>query len=120
MSISYGLVPADIVTLSIDDSVGQILRYIGWVKENIAKKEKEVFGLIISGIPDKSTKFALKCVPFIYHKIYYFDKNNNLHLFNPDNNFTIFDGLIRLLPERELDWIKDYSEKYFRIGSPKK
>ena len=92
-----------------DVSVGQILRYIGWVKEKIAKKEKEVYGLIISRIPDKSTKYALKCVPFIYHKIYHFDENNNLPLFNPDN-FTIFDGLIRLLPERELDWIKNFSD----------
>ena len=103
-----------------DVSVGQILRYIGWVKEKIAKKEKEVYGLIISRILDKSTKYALKCVPFIYHKIYYCDKNDNLHFFNSDKNYTFFDDLIREFPEGELDLIKNFSEKTFRIEFPQK
>ena len=103
-----------------DVSVGQILRYIGWVKEKIAKKEKEVYGLIISRIPDKSTEYALKCVPFICHKIYYFDKNDNLHFFNSDKNYTFFDDLIREFPEGELDLIKSFSEKTFRIEFPQK
>jgi len=45
-----------------DSALSQVLRYMGWVKENLAK-EKNVRGLILAeGIDDK-LKFAIKFVP---------------------------------------------------------
>jgi hypothetical protein len=46
--------------ISRDKTVGQIQRYMGWVKENLAFRNEEVFGLIISGYPpDENIRLAL-------------------------------------------------------------
>lgn len=44
-----------------DKVVGQVLRYIGWVKENLAKSGQDVYGIIITfeGDPDPRLKYAL-------------------------------------------------------------
>lgn len=51
-----------------DDTVGQILRYMGWVKENL--KDDAVRGIIIAGKYDEKLDYAQKMIPglevFIY------------------------------------------------------
>lgn len=45
---------------SSDSAVGQVLRYIGWVGENLAKPEQKVRGIIISQEVDDALKYAVK------------------------------------------------------------
>ena len=45
---------------SSDQTVGQVLRYMGWVEENLCEDGEEVFGLIISHSKDDAIKYALK------------------------------------------------------------
>ena len=56
---------------STDKTLGQILRYIGWVKENIAEANQSVRGLILAESKDIYLDFALKVVNDIieYRKI---------------------------------------------------
>ena len=62
--------------ISSDKTVGQILRYMGWVMENKADKNEEVFGLIISAYPpDKNIRLALFPTRRIEEKIYYLEKD---------------------------------------------
>lgn len=44
-----------------DDTVGQLARYMGWVKQN--KKDDGVRGVIIAGAYDQKLDYALKMVP---------------------------------------------------------
>ncbi len=50
----------------LDDATGwiegQVLNYMGWVQENLAKKGQKVRGLIIVGKAEKPLKMALKPV----------------------------------------------------------
>lgn len=47
-----------------DNVVGQILRYIGWVKENLAKEGENVKGLIIcKDTTGEKLSYALKAIP---------------------------------------------------------
>lgn len=46
-----------------DVVVGQILRYMGWVKENLSKKGEDVKGLIICREKDTKLTYALKAIP---------------------------------------------------------
>lgn len=48
---------------SSDATVGQTLRYIGWVKENLAKPSQHVRGIIIAQEVDEALKYAVKSVP---------------------------------------------------------
>jgi len=43
-----------------DETVGQVLRYMGWVEENLAEDGDSVHGLIIAREPDAKIRFALK------------------------------------------------------------
>ncbi len=45
---------------SSDTVVGQVLRYIGWVEENLAKPGQKVRGIIISQEIDDALKYAVK------------------------------------------------------------
>jgi len=45
---------------SSDSTVGQILRYISWVKENLAKPEQKVRGIIIAKEVDEVLRYAVK------------------------------------------------------------
>jgi hypothetical protein len=47
---------------STDQTVGQILRYIGWVQENLAENDQKVFGTILAESKDIHLDFALKPV----------------------------------------------------------
>lgn len=48
-----------------DDVVGQLLRYIGYIKEQIAEENQIVEGVIIALEDDKKLRWALVSVPFI-------------------------------------------------------
>lgn len=48
-----------------DATVGQILRYISWVRENIAEKGQAVEGIIIAREVDQALQYALKDQPHI-------------------------------------------------------
>lgn len=62
--------------LSSDKNVGQILRYMGWVKEKFASKNEEVFGLIIYGPPpDENIRLSLLSTKNLDHKLYYLYKD---------------------------------------------
>lgn len=56
-----------------DDTVGQLARYMGWVKEN--KKDNNVRGVIIAGQYDKKLDYARKMIPNIEVFIYQVDFN---------------------------------------------
>lgn len=56
-----------------DDTVGQLARYMGWVKKNL--KDKEVRGVIIAGQYDKKLDFAREMIPNVEVFIYQVDFN---------------------------------------------
>ncbi|HOW14997.1 endonuclease NucS domain-containing protein [Methanosarcina sp.] len=58
---------------SSDSTVGQILRYIGWIKENMANSEEKVYGIIIANKIDDRLKYALSVLPFIDAMCYEID-----------------------------------------------
>ena len=55
---------------SSDETVGQILRYMGWVKENLAGEDGKVEGIIISNAADDRIRYALVPMPNVELKIY--------------------------------------------------
>lgn len=56
-----------------DSTVGQLLRYIGWVKENIAIEKQNVRGIIITHEVDDALKYAAKNMDYIELKTYKVD-----------------------------------------------
>lgn len=56
--------------LSSDESVGQILRYMGWVIVNLANENDKVEGMILSASSDIKLYYATKCTNIrIFHYI---------------------------------------------------
>jgi hypothetical protein len=45
-----------------DDTVGQIARYMGWVKKRLANG-RDVRGIIIAGLNDRRLQYALESLP---------------------------------------------------------
>lgn len=56
-----------------DDTVGQVTRYMGWIKED--KKNPNVQGIIIAAEHDKKLAYALKVVPNVKVFLYKVDFN---------------------------------------------
>ena len=56
-----------------DKVVGQTLRYMGWVQDNLCKEGEIVRGLIICGEKDDKLDYALKVTPNIKLKLYKLD-----------------------------------------------
>lgn len=54
-----------------DKVVGQTLRYVGWVKKNLAKQGQNVYGLIITYKDDKKLNYALEPVKDIIQQKFY-------------------------------------------------
>jgi hypothetical protein len=50
---------------SSDTTVGQLLRYMGWVRLRLAKREEEVSGLVICSEPDAKMRYVLVDQPHI-------------------------------------------------------
>lgn len=48
---------------STDKTLGQILRYMGWVNKNVCKKNQKVKGIIIAETEDNRLKYALTVTP---------------------------------------------------------
>ena len=64
-----------------DVAVGQILRYMGWVKDHVANENEEVQGLIISPSIDPHVDYALKFTRNIQCRLYRW-KDNKLQLWD--------------------------------------
>jgi len=56
-----------------DSTVGQLLRYINWVKENIAEKGQNGRGIIIARDVDKALNYAAKNLEYVEIKTYKVD-----------------------------------------------
>lgn len=74
---------------SSDETVGQLLRYMGWVELNYASK---VEGLIIANTIDEQTYCSLKCVPNIQLKLYKIE-NDQFYLEDYGERLLIFKSL---------------------------
>jgi hypothetical protein len=48
---------------SSDSTVGQVLRYMGWVEENLAKARHNVRGIIIAKEVDEALRYAVRGLP---------------------------------------------------------
>jgi hypothetical protein len=55
---------------SSDKTVGQVLRYMGWVKSKLAKPGESVEGLIISHSDDETVRYALAAVQDVSLRLY--------------------------------------------------
>ena len=53
-----------------DSTVGQLLRYINWVKENVAEEGQNVRGIIIARDVDDSLNYAVKNLEYVEVKTY--------------------------------------------------
>ena len=54
------------------ETVGQILRYMGWFKENRARKDEKIKGLIITSWPvNTDISYALLYAPDVDQQVYY-------------------------------------------------
>lgn len=53
-----------------DQTVGQLLRYIGWVKRHLVEGEEEVHGMIICHEADKALYYALSTLQNIQIRLY--------------------------------------------------
>jgi hypothetical protein len=62
---------------SSDTTLGQVLRYMGWVRTGLSESNEQVEGLIISHSNDENLLYALKAVP-----------NVNVFLYEVKFNFT--------------------------------
>jgi hypothetical protein len=58
---------------SSDQTVGQALRYMGWVRRHLAAAEETVEALIIAYRPDRATRYALLNVPNVRMMTYEID-----------------------------------------------
>jgi len=63
------LVVVELKRKSDDATVGQILRYFSWVRENLAKGEQKVYGVILALRANEKMKYALKATdPHIFYQ----------------------------------------------------
>lgn len=59
--------------LSIDQTVGQVLRYIGWIQKHLAKGEASVEGLIIARNAEDEASYALSSLANVKLMTYEFE-----------------------------------------------
>ena len=60
---------------SSDETIGQILRYMGWVRINLARDDEKVEGIIISNSSDNYMPYAIMCTSNIELMSYEFEDN---------------------------------------------
>ena len=58
---------------SPDATIGQVTRYMGWVKHNLAKSNEAVLGMIVCHQVDKKLEYALQVVKNVSLKLYKVD-----------------------------------------------
>lgn len=85
---------------SSDETVGQLLRYMGWIKKNHAQKGEEVEGLIIANSADINIYYALKCVPNV--RLYIYKMSNDKIEFEDSESFYVKSDIKQLSPEEKL------------------
>ena len=56
-----------------DQTIGQILRYMGWVKEHLSRGYHEVRGMVICQTGDERLDYALSMIPSVEAKYYKVD-----------------------------------------------
>lgn len=66
-----------------DDVLGQILRYMGWMKRKYVRNVDSVEGLIIAQEPDTQTLYGLECLPDVSMQCYEY-KNGTFNLHDID------------------------------------
>lgn len=93
------------VDKSSDVAVGQILRYMGWIKLNKAEVDEKVEGLIISNFADKQILYALFCTSDIRLFEYHFD-GDKLDFEEIEIIDKIIKNLDKLTKEEQYDLIK--------------
>lgn len=62
-----------------DSTVGQILRHISWIRENVAEKGQDVTGIIVARQTDAALDYAVKNLPFVEVVTYTVDFQLTLH-----------------------------------------
>lgn len=62
------LVVIELKRESTDVTLGQILRYMGWVKKNLCKDNQKVRGVIIAESKDNRLEYALTVIPHVEFK----------------------------------------------------
>ena len=55
---------------STDQTIGQLSRYMGWVKHHLAGKDERVQGMIISRQVDSALRYAVQAVPNVDLQLY--------------------------------------------------
>jgi hypothetical protein len=58
---------------SSDQTVGQILRYMGWIRHELASEGESVEGLIVAREPDTKIRYALEMLPNVGLQLYEVD-----------------------------------------------
>ena len=56
-----------------DSTVGQLLRYISWIKEKVAAEDQNVRGIIITKDVDAALEYAVRSLPYVAVKTYEVD-----------------------------------------------
>lgn len=54
------IIVVELTRKGVDETVGQICRYVGWVEEHLKKKNEKVYGVIIAQDIDKKLEYAIK------------------------------------------------------------
>ena len=60
-------------SLASDQAIGQVLRYMGWVKEHLARGSHAVRGIVICQTSDERLDYALSMIPDVDAKFYQVD-----------------------------------------------
>jgi hypothetical protein len=71
-----------------DQTVGQLLRYIGWVKHHLAEHSEQVHGMIICREADNALRYALSTLQNVELRRYQVD----FHLSEPETLITNSEG----------------------------
>ena len=98
-----------------DKAIGQISRYISWVKDNIAGKDEIVEGLIIAVGAEKNFKYALKNVQNINFQSYYLEDGDLQFLPTP---FALIDSHIKIIRKEGLAGVIKYLDEVKSQSAP--
>jgi len=95
---------------SSDAAIGQILRYMGWIKTNKIKKNNTVQGLVVCGNYNEKVAYALKCLPDVDACIYRLHNNKIEFIPYIDGYTKAYDALVNLDPKTREKVLKNLQE----------